>query len=178
MNARTEELIRYLNERLAALRAAVEAIPAERREEKPDPERWSVAEVLEHLLAVERGTTQVFIAHSGEGEPLGEDFGSGSVLETVDMGMLLDRSRKRVTAEARRPTGKLDAATAWAQLEEARRGLVEQIRRADGVSLERVMHDHPAGGRLNLYQWVAFVGAHQARHEAQIVEIGESLAGG
>jgi hypothetical protein len=177
MNARTEELIRFLDERLDRLRAAVEAIPANRRDEKPDPERWSVAEVLEHLIAIERGTTQVFIAHAGEGEPIGDDFGSGSVLDTVDMGMLLDRSRKRVTAEARRPTGTLDAATGWAQLEEARRGLVEQIRRADGVSLEGVMHDHPVGRRLNLYQWVVFVGGHQARHEAQIVEIGESLSG-
>jgi hypothetical protein len=34
---------------------------------------------------------------------------------------------------------------------------------------------HPAWGPLNLYQWLAFVGAHEARHLAQISALKETL---
>lgn len=44
-----------LNADRRALRAAVERVPASLRTVKPAPDRWSVAEVLEHLSIVERG---------------------------------------------------------------------------------------------------------------------------
>ena len=51
------------------------------------------------------------------------------------------------------------------------------IARGDGLALSQVEHPHPIFGPLNLYQWVAFVGAHEARHAAQIREVGAQLAG-
>ena len=33
---------------------------------------------------------------------------------------------------------------------------------------------HPAGHELNGYQWIGFIGIHEARHAAQIDEIGRS----
>jgi hypothetical protein len=177
MQARTEELLRHLEQHRATLRAAVEGVPEDRRGESPEPGRWSVAEVLEHLTMIERAVTQIFAARAAEGERHDPDAEPGSVVDTIDMAFLLDRSRKIETPESRRPTGRLEARAAWAELESARRGLVEAIVGAEDRALDRVMHNHPLVGPLNLYQWVVFVGGHEARHAAQIVEIGESLAG-
>jgi hypothetical protein len=46
-------VIDRLNQARAGLRAAVDAVPASIRGRRPEPERWSVAEVLEHLSLVE-----------------------------------------------------------------------------------------------------------------------------
>lgn len=176
MNPRTEELLRHLAEHRATLRAAVDAVPEDRREERPEPGRWSVAEVLEHLAGIEKGVTWIFTTRAAEAQGRGPGAETAPVVGTVDMAFLLDRSRKIETPESRRPTGELSAAEAWAELEAARRGLEEAIVRTEGLALDDVMHTHPLVGPLNLYQWVVFVGGHEARHAAQVVEIAEALA--
>ena len=50
MHPHLEAALSRLDESRAALRAAVEAVPAPLRVRKPAPDRWSVAEVLEHLI--------------------------------------------------------------------------------------------------------------------------------
>ncbi|MEA2712972.1 MAG: hypothetical protein QOK27_933, partial [Gemmatimonadales bacterium] len=37
---------------------------------------------------------------------------------------------------------------------------------------------HPLLGSLDLYQWILFVGQHEARHAAQIAELGRGQIGG
>ena len=49
LHPRIRELIDYLGMHRRALQEAVASVPAELRERKPGDERWSVAEVLEHL---------------------------------------------------------------------------------------------------------------------------------
>ena len=51
------------------------------------------------------------------------------------------------------------------------RGAVD---RADGLAIGEVTAPHPFLGSLNLYQWLIFLGAHEARHAAQIREIAGS----
>jgi len=59
MHPRTEELLRHLDANRAVLHAAVDAVPPALRERKPGPDRWSVAETLEHLSRVEEGITRL-----------------------------------------------------------------------------------------------------------------------
>jgi hypothetical protein len=47
----------------------------------------------------------------------------------------------------------------------------------DGYALGEIVHPHPALGPLDMYGWMAFCGAHAARHAAQIREIDAILAG-
>jgi hypothetical protein len=54
--------------------------------------------------------------------------------------------------------------------------LQNALREGDGWALETLSAPHPRLGSLNLYQWVVFVAGHEARHTAQIREIGETLA--
>jgi hypothetical protein len=69
----------------------------------------------------------------------------------------------------------MDAAEAWRVLEEVRQGLRESLLAADGLALGEIVRPHPLLGEAILYQWIAFVGAHEARHTAQVREIGQAL---
>ena len=39
---------------------------------------------------------------------------------------------------------------------------------ADGLALGEIKHDHVVLGELDLYQWLIFLGQHEARHTKQI----------
>jgi uncharacterized damage-inducible protein DinB len=179
MHPRTDELLRHLDTQHERLRTAVERIPSSRREEKPSPDRWSVAEVIEHLSIVESRIERVFsskLAEARASGQVGPEHDMSPVVGTLDMDRVLDRSRKITAAEAARPTGKLDLEAAWQQLERARGKLCESVRGADGLALCEVVHPHPVLGPINLYQWIAFVGGHEARHAAQVLELADLLA--
>src|SRR5262245_21122943 len=71
MHPRTAELLRYLDHQREALRAAVERVPAGQREKSPEPGRWSVAEILEHLSRVEASITRLFTVRLAEARERG-----------------------------------------------------------------------------------------------------------
>lgn len=179
MHPRTSELLDHLKTQRERLRRAVERVPRERRSEKPAPERWSVAEVIEHLSIVETRIGRVFTAKLEEARAAGNvvsETDESPVVGTIDMDRLLDRTRRITAGEPSRPSGTLDPDAAWAALERARDSLCDSVRAADGLALGAIVHPHPVLGPINLYQWIAFVGGHEARHAAQVIELSELLA--
>jgi hypothetical protein len=177
MHPRTEELLNHLEVNRAALHEAVDAVPSSLRETRPAADRWSVAEVLEHLGRVEDQLTRLLAAKLAEARltgALGPERESGPIANS-HADLLLDR-RRRITAGDRvLPRGELDAASAIATLDKTRAKLLHLVLAHDGLSLGAVSHPHPAFGMLDGYQWFAFIGTHEARHAAQIREIGEAL---
>ena len=177
MHPRTEELLSHLEANRATLHAAVDAVPSSLRETRPAADRWSVAEVLEHLGRVEEQLTRLLSAKLSEARltgVLGPEPESGPVIDS-SWDLLLDR-RRRITAGDRvLPKGEMDAATALATLDTTRARLRDLVVAHDGLSLGAVSHPHPAFGMMDGYQWFTFIGTHEARHAAQIREIGETL---
>jgi uncharacterized damage-inducible protein DinB len=177
MHPRLAELVDYAEVQRATLLAAVEAIPEERRGERVNPDCWSVAEVLEHLHRVESGiarllTRSVERARAAGLEPENE---VSSLLASLDSLRLTDRSRRSIAPEPVMPRGELTAAQGMAALSESRTALVSALEQADGLALGRITRTHPLLGPLNLYQWVLFVGQHEARHAGQLQDIARQL---
>jgi len=52
MHPRSEEVVNYLDQIRTELRAAVDSVPSEARNQKPAPDQWSVAQVLDHVAIV------------------------------------------------------------------------------------------------------------------------------
>ncbi|MEP6705962.1 MAG: hypothetical protein ABJC05_00505, partial [Pyrinomonadaceae bacterium] len=75
-----------------------------------------------------------------------------------------------------RPQGDIDARSAWATLQQSRETLRAAFLAGDGLALSQVIQPHPVLGPINLYQWMLFVGSHEMRHTAQVIEIAEQLA--
>jgi hypothetical protein len=179
MQARIQEVLDYLDTRRAALRAAIDAIPASARSTRPAPDRWSAAEVVEHLAMVEgrmaHGIFEKKIA-AARSNGLAAETEASSVTPTFDATGLLDRAARHAAPDAVAPKGTLSADAAWAELERARERLRASLMSADGLALGQIEHAHPTIGAMNLYQWALWIGSHEARHTAQVKEIAAAVA--
>jgi hypothetical protein len=102
-----------------------------------------------------------------------EDDTSGVVQEQFT-GRLRDRSQALVASEASQPKG-VGFESAWATLTDMRRKLRDAIISVDGLALGDIRLQHPRLGEITLYEWFAFLGAHEARHAEQIREVGAAV---
>jgi hypothetical protein len=172
MQPRTQEVLALLDHFRAALAQAVADAPEPLRERRPAPDRWSVAEVLEHLTLVERRIGQLLRGQiaAARAAGLGAERETSPVVPTVPVDRLLDRSEPLVAREGTIPDARLGAEKAWATLLERRREVREMLLAADGLALSDVAAPHARLGPLNVYQWLVFLGAHEGRHTAQIRE--------
>jgi hypothetical protein len=60
MHPRIHELLEQLEHRHMQLRRTVEAVPVALRSRRPAPDRWSAAEVVDHIAIVEEQILQLF----------------------------------------------------------------------------------------------------------------------
>jgi hypothetical protein len=177
MHPRTRELLDYLDRQRADLRAAFDAVPPALRDRAPVPGRWSTAACIEHLaivgqLVAHRLTTNVASARAAG---LGRETSTDPILPQVNVSRVLNRNTKVNAPDPIQPTG-LSADAAWTAIEKSGAALSDAVAAADGLALDGVSWPHPLFGPLTAYQWIAFHGAHEARHAAQIREIAETLA--
>jgi DinB superfamily len=183
MHPRTQELLEHLDRTREELRAAVDQVPPALRDQRPQPGHWSVGEVLEHLVLLERRVTKLLTNRIAEAQTQGLAMESetSSVLEAAEtlavMARLMDRSQTIAAPQLVQPQMTLDAKAAWAALEETRAAFRDAVRAGDGLALGTLTYQHPVFGPLTLYQWIAVVGTHEARHGAQIRDIAEMFAG-
>jgi hypothetical protein len=171
-------LLQHLDANRVVLRAAVEDVPPDLRETRPAPDRWSVAEVLEHLARIEEQLTRLLSATLSEAQAtgtLGQESDTSPVVDANAHDTVLDRRRRVIAGDRVLPRGVLDSASALAALETARGKLRDLLTAYDGVAIATVTHPHPVLGTIDAYQWFAFVGSHEARHAAQIREVGMTL---
>lgn len=147
------------------------------RDVKPGPDRWSVAEVLEHLALVETSIARLIEKRGADARAagIGPETETRTVLYTLDSARVLDR-REAITAHERvQPRAGLNADTAWTELSRAQAAVREAVIGVDGLALGEITYPHRSLGTLDLYQWIAFTATHEMRHIAQIREIAASL---
>ena len=179
MHARTSELIEHLEKSRADLRAAVDAVPAELRDKQPAPDRWSTAQVLEHLAHTESSVTGLLERGMRKLERAGlkPATDASPVLPTIDSKRLLDRATKLTAPAAVSPTKNLTSEQAWQVLTSARASMLDTLKSADGIDVDAIRGPHPFLGELGFHQWVAFIGLHESRHAAQIRATAPALPG-
>jgi DinB family protein len=144
--------------------------------QRPAADRWSAAEVLEHLTLVERifGGRIVTALDAARSALSPEGHPRAPLPDAVEQRMV-DRVNKRQAPEPARPTGKVDVASGWAALESTHSTLRSALAGCDGLALSQVTLDHPFFGTMNVYQWVELMAAHEGRHTEQIREIAAAL---
>jgi uncharacterized damage-inducible protein DinB len=138
---------------------------------KPGPDRWSVAEVAEHITVSEStlfGLVQKQVMTSAAAPEKREQVKGKDeiVLQKVP-----DRSRKAQAPEFLRPTGRwASEADLTKAFEESRKATMDYVRTTSDDLRDHFM-DHPALGPLDGYQWLLLISAHSERHTAQIEEV-------
>ena len=177
MHPRLSEIATYVDAQRSALLAAAQELPEAAWPTRPAADQWSVSDVCEHLHRVERGSARLIAIRATEARAAGHpaEVEEGSMMQCLDFASLTDRSR-RIEAPSRvAPEGGWTRAAALAG---SRSELHAAIAAADGLALQGVRHAHPRLGEIDLYQWLLFIGQHEARHASQVTEIvGRLLAG-
>ena len=177
MHPRLTELRDFVDAQRSALLSAARAVPADRWTERPAPDRWSLVELFEHLYRVEHSCARVIAHGAAEARAAGHpmETHTHSVLGALDARALRDRTQRREAPERVAPTGTWTAEQAAAQLAASRDELHQAMQDADGLALGTLRRTHARLGELDLYEWILFVGEHEARHVQQAAEIAEQL---
>ena len=172
----------YLDAQRASVMAAAGAIAVERWTEKPAPTAWSVVEVLEHLRKGEENLVRLTFklgkpaVASGNARRETETSSLLGSLEHMFGGRgVIDRTIRREAPPETRPGEVVDPQTVVNGLTRTREDLYKAVTLVDGLALSDLRWTHPILGDLDLYQYILFVGQHEARHALQIGEIGAAL---
>jgi len=165
-----EHALQYLESTKKGVLDATKGLSDAQWNFKPAPDRWSVAEVMEHLAAAEdmlRGVTQEQIMKS---PPV--PVRSAEEIKKSDesvLTMVPDRSHKAQAPEPLRPTNRFGSpAAAQKHFVESRASTEEYLRNATG--LREHLGDSPLG-KLDGYEFVLFTAAHSERHTKQMLEV-------
>ncbi len=165
-----EHALQYLESTKKGVLDATKGLSDAQWNFKPAPDRWSVAEVMEHLAAAEdmlRGVTQEQIMKS-PAVPVRSAEEIKKADESV-LTMVPDRSHKAQAPEPLRPTNRFGSpAAAQKHFVESRASTEEYLRNATG--LREHLGDSPLG-KLDGYEFVLFTAAHSERHTKQMLEV-------
>jgi DinB superfamily len=110
LHPRLAELRAELDRTRDGLLAAVASVPAELAALRPEADRWSVAEVVEHLRIVEDRTGQLLGKLGKQAQTVGPEASSASVLSSLDHYGLRSPTRRIVAPDAVAPTGAITLA--------------------------------------------------------------------
>jgi len=135
---------------------------------KPAPDRWSVAQVMEHIAAAEdfiRGMVKEKVMMAPAGEP-------GRDVKKTDEGVLAmvpDRTNKVQAPEPLVPTNRFGSPEGSVKhFAESRATTEDFLKSATG--LRDHVTDSPMG-KLDGYEFVLLIAAHSERHTKQINEV-------
>jgi hypothetical protein len=154
----------------ARLLEVVRGLTAEQWSFREAPERWSIAEVVEHLVVWESFMLgAVRGALEGPAEPEKQAAVAGK--DALVLGLAGSRDKKLKSREAARPTGR------WSDFGEmlvefrARRAQTIEFAESTQADLRSHFFAHITFGDLDCYQWLVAMGRHTLRHVGQIEEI-------
>jgi hypothetical protein len=137
---------------------------------KSAPDRWSLAELIEHLAAAEdmlRGVTQEQIMKS-PAVPIRSAEEIKKSDETV-LAMVTDRTHKVQAPEPLKPTNRFGSPLeAQKHFVESRAATEEYLKNTPGLRAH--LGDSPLG-KLDGYEFVLFTAAHSERHTKQMLEV-------
>ena len=145
----------------------------EQKSTRADENGWSVAEIVEHLGTVENGVVRIGLKLLSEAENSGALSSDGIFdppISFVEQARSI-KDKKLQAPERVHPKGVQSLEESYAKLDENRRALAELRPRIETTDVSAPKFPHPFFGNLNLYQWLAVVAMHEARHLRQIETI-------
>jgi hypothetical protein len=168
-DAEKSALVAHLEKTSANFQKSIEGVSEAQWHYKAAPDRWSLAECSEHIIAAEsfiRGAIGGALKEPAAAELL-KDARKDAMIETI----VLDRSKKFQAPEQLKPTDKKFATPADAIAAfQAERAKTIELAQQSG-DLRSYAAAHPAAGTLDAYSWFIFLSSHTGRHTLQIDEV-------
>ncbi len=166
----TSQIIKALEKSREDFHAAVSGLPEALAATRPEADRWSVLECVEHVATAE----EIFLKRLTGGEHStapAEDKGNEAALAA----RLEDRSTRRQAPEVVLPRNRFTSlAEALEQFDRAR-GRTVQFAQERAADLYTLATEHRVFGPLNGMETLVIVASHSRRHAKQIREIRAAL---
>ena len=160
---------KYLEQTREGVIAATQGLSEAQLKFKAGPDRWSIAEVLEHIALAEDylfGNVKQNIMKAPAG-PANRDTAK---LDAVILAAVPDRTQKRQAPGPLVPTGRWTPAQALAHFEQSRATTIQFLQSTPDLR-DHVSSNNPLQQPMDAYQWLLFIAAHSERHTKQIAEV-------
>ncbi|HKQ76975.1 MAG TPA: DinB family protein [Blastocatellia bacterium] len=167
------EAIKYFEETRQSFLAAVKGLSEAQWKYKAGPDRWSIAEVAEHIAISEETLFGMVSKQLMQSPAAPEKKEAAKGKESLIRGSIMNRSVKVQAPEMLKPTNR------WATPGElikafnaSRDNTISYIKETQD-DLRSHFRPHPVFKDLDGYQWLILISGHSARHTAQINEVKE-----
>ena len=169
-----EPVIRLLEESHASLERVLTGVEDEFCSRKPATGGWSITEIMEHLVIIEKRIPRFLQQKLPEQEPVSHNVNArmhdSELLERV-----ISNTSKTNAPESAKPTGRYNSCRqALDDFGAARQRTLAYIKSAPPELRGRLL-PHPMLGPMDGSQWLLFLAAHTQRHIVQIEGIKTAL---
>jgi len=159
--------VKYLEQTRDGVIAATKDLSEAQWKFKAAPDKWSVAETLEHITL---GEDYMFgyVTDTVMKAPAGAPDRDVAKMDAMVLQMVPDRSNKRQAPPPLVPTGRWTPAETLAHFLKSRQRTIEFMQTTP--DLRAHVADSPLGP-LDGYEWLLFIAAHSERHTKQMLEV-------
>ncbi|HEY0701743.1 MAG TPA: DinB family protein [Candidatus Acidoferrales bacterium] len=171
--AEREHVLQEMDQSRESLLRAVDGLTPAQLEYREGPDRWSVAENLEHIAVAEFGMMRWLegaLNDATKPPHAGDWAGKDAELRRI---MADSRGTKLVAPETIRPTGRWAVAELVPKFESTRQRTRAFVV-ASNDDLRCRSLPHPKFGALDCYQWLCLIAHHCHRHAGQIENLKSS----
>jgi len=170
--ASLERFRQKLNAAQAVFCGTADPISPEQWAHQPGPQQWSAAEVVAHLVVVERA----IVEKAGsiiQKAPLPVPFSKKWHLPVRLAEMRVSRVKSPLPQD---PSLLGEKEAMLATLRGARERTIAFLAETEHRDLSAYYWKHPFIGMLSVYEWMEMIAAHQLRHAKQVREIHRKLS--
>ena len=167
--AEKDHALQYLESTKADVLAATKGLSDAQWNFKPGPDRWSCAQVMEHIAAAEDLLRDGLLKQQVMVGPAGDPARDVKKMDAGVEAMVPDRSHKVQAPEPLVPTNRYGSPEAALKHFLESREITEQY-----LSSTPGLRDHVGDspmGKIDGYQTILLVAAHSERHVKQILEV-------
>ena len=164
-----ERAQQYLESTKANILEATKGLSEAQWNFKPGPDRWSIAQVMEHIAASEDFILDGLIKEKVMTSPQGQPDRDVKKIDDAVLTMIPDRTHKAQAPDALQPCNRFGSPDESLKHFIESRTTTEQYLKTTPGLRDHVM-DGPVG-KMDGYEFILFIAAHSERHTKQIEEV-------
>lgn len=170
-DAERKEAIKYLNETRKNFLAEIKGLSEAQWKFKSAPDRWSVAEVAEHIAISEETLMGMVTERIMKSPAAPEKKEAAKGKDDLLRKQVTDRSTKVQAPEMLKPASRWATESDLTKAFNASRDKTVNYVQTSQEDLRSHFGPHPLLKELDAYQWITLISAHSARHTDQIKEV-------
>jgi hypothetical protein len=167
--AERDSLAKHLEQTRQAFLASIAGLSDAQWTFKAGPDRWSIAEVAEHIAVSETTIRQLVTEQVMKGPVVPRN--PTPLSDEALLAGMLDRTSKFQAPEVLKPTNRWATRDALVKDFTAARDTTVNYARTTADDLHGHAAPHPVFKMLDGYQWLLLLSGHSSRHTAQIEEV-------